>query len=144
MWVAILFLKQGKDLLPLISFGSEFHTEAPSYMKLLFMLLCGVAANRGNLICRGVHSLLSHFNLLIKKSASDFGPIVFSNLNISFAFVFILSTLRGSQPNAPKAIVWSVSSLFMFIIIRACRYLLWSFWSRLDYVFPKTSHTSEQ
>ena len=39
MWVAILFRKKEIDLLSLMSFGIEFQSFAPSYMKLFFILL---------------------------------------------------------------------------------------------------------
>ena len=39
MQVAILRWNKVRDVLSVISFGIEFHVEAPSYMKLFFMLL---------------------------------------------------------------------------------------------------------
>ena len=39
MWAAILFWKEERDLLSLISLGIEFQRCAPSYIKLFFILL---------------------------------------------------------------------------------------------------------
>ena len=47
MWVAIFVPKEERDLLSLISLGMEFQRNAPSYMKLLFILLvCGWGKQR--------------------------------------------------------------------------------------------------
>ena len=59
--------------------------EAPSYMKLFFILLRRLRFN------------ISF--LKVNNSLRQFGPMLLSVLNIVFAFAFTLCSLSGSHPN---------------------------------------------
>ena len=126
MWAAIIFRKEERVLLSIISFGIVFH--APLYMKLL--LVRGFGELRALEISRRLQFV---FSLLYEEwLASDLGPILFNTLYIILALAcFFLFVLSGSQPSARKPIEWFMS-LFKSIIIITLAVLFCSFWSRFD------------
>ena len=89
--VAIFLLKHEIDLLSLIYCGMEFQIEAPSYIKLFFILFVFGFGKRIELEL----SRRLWFNISVLK-VNKFGPMLLSVLNISFALAFTLCCLSGS------------------------------------------------
>ena len=72
--------------------------EAPSYMKLFFILFVFGLGKRMVLeLLRRLRFSISF--LKVNNSLRKFGPMLLSVLNIVFAFAFTLCSLSGSHPN---------------------------------------------
>ena len=96
--VAIFLLEQEIDLLSLIFSGKEFQMEAPSYIKLFFILFVLGFGKRTELeVPRRLWFKI--YLLKVNTSLSELGPMLLSVLNIIFALAFFLCCSRGSQPN---------------------------------------------
>ena len=95
--VAIFLLKHEIELLSLIFFGKEFQMEAPSYIKLFFILFVLGFGKRIKLeLPRRLWFKISF--LKVNSFLSELGPMLLSVLNIIFAFAFFLCCLSGSKP----------------------------------------------
>ena len=93
--VAIFLLKHEIDLLSLIYCGMDFQIEAPSYIKLFFTIVRIWLWQTFELEL----SRRLWFNISVLKvnnSLSEFGPMLLSVLNISFALAFTLCCFSGS------------------------------------------------
>ena len=96
--VAIFLLKHEIDLLSLMFSGKEFQMEAPSYIKLFFILFVLGFGKRIELeVPRRLWFKISLSK--INNFLRELGPMLLSVLNIIFALAFFLCCSSGSQPN---------------------------------------------
>ena len=96
--VAIFLLKHEIDLLSLMFSGKEFQMEAPSYIKLFFILFVLGFGKRIELeVPRRLWFKISLSK--INNFLRELGPMLLSVLNIIFALAFFLYCSSGSQPN---------------------------------------------
>ena len=87
--VAIFLLKHEIELLSLIFSGKEFQMEAPSYIKLFFILFVLGFGKRIKLeLPRRLWLKISF--LKVNSFLSELGPMLLSVLNIIFAFAFFI------------------------------------------------------
>ena len=95
-------------MLSLISFGMEFHSLAPSYIKLFFILLVrGCGKQRLPEIFLRLYIVLSF--LQWKSFVRDSGPILFRVLYIILAFAFFLVISSGSQPKICNRMIYTIA-----------------------------------
>ena len=72
--------------------------EAPSYMKLFFILFVFGLGKR--MVLELLRRLRFNISFLkVNNSLRQFGPMLLIVLNIIFAFAFTLCSLSGSHPN---------------------------------------------
>ena len=101
--VAIFLLKREIDLLSLMFSGKEFQMEAPSYMKLFFILFVLCFGKRMELeVPRRLWFKISLSK--INNFLRELGPMLLSVLNIIFALAFFLCFSSGFQ--FPRRIIF--------------------------------------
>ena len=97
LYVTNFLLKHEVDLLSLMFSGKEFQVEAPSYIKLFFILFVLGFGKRIELEVPRDCGLKFLFRKEIIFIIRELGPMLLSVLNIIFALAFFLCFSSGSQ-----------------------------------------------